>query len=293
MSGQSYVTPAAIVSGVPYKSLEPGDFSEIGENCTTGLFAQRVNPKIKPTDIIEYLKTLNFGLDRQIDDIWDCSERALWGIVHARHKFPGCAIGLAEGKNSKKENHAVIIIWESDLKKYIYFDPLSPQKNADFGSEVRIIAFPFNALESSEPVEIIGKSMSRIKDNNYVSWDAKYNIYPLTDAKNRNGVLDYLSTPLYDKYCVDLPAHPSVNEADFKNYWKDLDRAFWSYMHVRRQYDGCAIGVAIGDPEPKKSHFVNIIWTEKKEGENHKYIFWDPSPEIRNIVSFKPKRIFF
>jgi hypothetical protein len=292
--------PAPLESVKNSELSVPAGWVQVADNVTSGLNASRVNPKGPTVDeVVRYLRTLNFGIDNQVDDKWDCSERAIWGIAHARHRFPGFAIGMAEGKGQvgsvNGKDHAVIILFEKGLGSYIYFDPLFPNMQPyEFDPHpVRITAFPFGADGQKDTVEPIKSlNMTRIKDNNYVSWDANYWLYPLTTA-DRKGVLDYLNVPIYEGSCIDLRGHSGANGWDFREYWRDRDRAFWAYIHVRRVYEGCAIGVAFGDPAAGNSQVTNVLW--HREGGEIKRLYWDPSPEIRRDVtnSFKPRTIFF
>ena len=287
---------------IKYSDLPiPNGLSSVGEGYSTGLYAPRVNPDIAADDVIKYLRTLDYRLDLQIDDINDCSERALFGITHARRRFPGCAIAMAEGLGQfgspAEKRHAVIMIWEKGLKSYIFFDPLYPdQTNLKFGPVVRIVAFPFNFKETSDVELIAGNKMARINDNDYVKWDMVYNIYPM-ETKDGKGVLNYLNSELQETHCTNSGGHSSINEKYFGDYWKELDRAFWAYMHVRRDYPGCAIGVAYGDAVNgpsglKNSMFVNIIWYIEQDG-TYNIKYWDPRKDLRRVVNFTAKRIFF
>jgi hypothetical protein len=283
----------------------PKNLRSIGE-CTSGLNIDRVNPNSpKASEIIQYLKTLNFDVGKQIDNKWDCTERALWGIVHARRKFPGSPIGMAEGIAQipaiKGQHHAVIIVWEKDGKSFIYWDPLLPNK--DDGSYPfdpnpnRIIAFPFGSDDQKDIFPPMRNNMARIRDNNYVQMETNYTLYPLK-TQDRTGVLDYLLKEEYE-YCADH--HPDKEkekkDRNFKEYWRDRDRAFWAYMHVRQKYLGCAIGVAFGDPAKDHSVLVNVIWY--KEGTKILYKYIDPAPEFKlendkDVTnSFKPRMMFF
>ena len=276
----------------------PNGWFQASVNVTSGLNAGRLNPNgPKAGEVVLYLNTLDFGLENQKDDIWDCSERAIWGIAHARHRFPGCAIGMAEGKGQigsvSGKDHAVIIIWDKELTRYIYWDPLYPNTTPyKFDpNPVRIVAFPFGAdgqVDTAEPIKSL--HMSRIKDKNYVSWDANYWLYPLTTADHR-GVKDYLFGVRYDSNCVDINSHSGASVGDIGEYWRDRDRAFWAYIHVRRDYPGCAIGVAFGDPATDYSTVVNVIWY--KDGNETKRLCWDPWKREDVTTSFKPRTLFF
>jgi hypothetical protein len=287
---------------VPVKDsdLVPDGWFLANLGVTTGLNPNSVNHHGPTVDeVVSYLSTLNFGLDNQVNDIWDCIDRAIWGIVHARHKFPGCAIGMAEGKGQtgsvSGKPHAVILIWDNVPSNPRYWDPLfQTTKPYKFDPSRRIIAFPFGADGKSDTIEPIKSlHMSRIKDKNYVSWDSNYRLYPLTTDAD-DGVLDYLEKSNYEFSCVD--GHPAANQNDFGDYWHDMDQAFWAYIHVRRAYPGCAIGVAYGDPKDDFSTVVNVLWYKDEKGIQQKYL--DPSPDIspqdKDVTkSFKPRRLFY
>jgi hypothetical protein len=275
------------------KKVTPDEIKPTGftsANPTTGLNKDKVAPN-GPTipSIVQYLSNVDFGATTdQKNNEWDCVDRALWGIAYARQKFPGIAVGMAEGVASvgsiNNGNHAVMILWDKDFN-YLYHDPLQPGKPVTFNSIERIFAFPFGSDGQIDTVDPLRKLMlPRIKDNNYVHWDTEYQIYPKT-TDDRRGIEDYLSYAVYDPKCIDLN---SIN----LDYWKAADAALWSYMHVRRHYKGAAIGLAFGVPDdPNKSKVVNLIWT--LEANKIKPVFWDPNPKFKMEVGFTPKRVFF
>jgi hypothetical protein len=290
---------------VDESKLYPDGFSQIGAigaAATTGLDSSRVKPNGPSADeVINFLKVLNYAPLQSIDNDWDCSERALWGIIHARRKFSGCAIAMAEGKGPavNGEDHAVIIVWDRGLQTYRYWDPLfkdNDKGDYKFGPIARIIGFPGGGTPAKDPAPIKDLNMSRIQSGNFVSWDTKYKLYPLT-TPDRKGVLDYLGAAVYDKAggCDNFVAHQGGAVDGVDTYWRDADRAYWVYMHVRRQYRGCAIGVAFG--EPKKagiSRVVNVLWHGTEN--DIKRMFLDPAPKNRNkdvTDAFDPKMFFF
>ena len=129
-------------------------------------------------------------------DVWDCSERAIWCIMHIRHMFPGIGIGMVEGTISN-EDHAVVIVWDKDLKP-TYIDPQQIGKPVNFSDIVRITAFPVapdsQAEDTVEPLKTL--NLPRRKDNQMVSWDKQYWIYP------QETILDYLKNAKYEKLCA-------------------------------------------------------------------------------------------
>jgi hypothetical protein len=295
MSNTSFQIPDSLATVSPddiiRDCLTPAGFKSVA-NITTGLRTKKVAPGGPTIDqIVEYLRSVDFG-GQEINN-WDCADRAIWGIVHARHRFPGCAVGMAEGNASVgticNADHAVMIIWDRDFK-YRYYDPLLPENEVTFHpAPIRIIALPLAIEGESDTVEPFTKlHLPRLQSGSYVRWDTQYKIYP-TKTNERNGVVDYLWNAVYEKNCVSLNAHTSKGDL---SYWKATDAAFWSYSHVRRIFPGCAIGVAFGKPaDDTKSTVVNIIFS--KDGKKIKPIFWDSLPQNKMEVSFTPNRIFF
>lgn len=289
------------------------DWREVGDKLTTGIYPNGVyKGKDAPTakDVRTYLEKLNYKPIENELDKWDCIERALWGVVHARHRYPGCAVGVAEGnvteggklviKDGEPLSHAIIVIWEKDLSSFIYYDPSKVSDSLDL---VRIEAFPPDVGGDPTPGQPapIKETLTRIAEGNFMHWKTGYSLYPLkTDPKSGGswrGVEDFLFTELYNKYCDDINAHspgPSSDTAD--PYWTDWDRAFWAYVHVRRSYKGCAIGVAYGRPSGKTSRVVNVLWYKDEKTKEYKYVFWDPRPDLLRELKdgeFVAKTIFF
>jgi len=285
----------AIVSPGDIKNdyLNLAGFGSIA-SMTTGLNAGKVAPNGPTYDkVIEYMREIDFGANKQKDNEWDCVDRAIWGIAHVRHRFPGCPVGMAEGLASVgtivKQDHAVMVIWDKDFK-YHYCDPIQLGKEVTFHNKpTRIIALPFASEGENDTVEPFTKlNLPRLQNGNYVRWDTEYKIYPET-TNDRNGVKDYLWNEVYEKNCISLNAHTSVGDL---SYWKAADAAFWTYTHVRRTFPGCAIGVAFGKPEDdKKSKVVNLIFVKKEKKITP--VFWDPLPQNKISVSFTPNRFFF
>jgi hypothetical protein len=235
-----------------------------------------------------YLDSLDYGPilvgDRKTVYPWDCADRALWAIAHARHRFPGLPMAIAEGKGQvgagiKGQDHAVVLLWwkkDQNTTDYVYYDPALKRyltdKINDFGPIVRITAFPItkrDAPNNIQPLnlgsitdEIIGRS---------ITMDEYINIYPLhTDDKK--GVLDYLEGGMQDKSCVDLKSHQGASKNETDRYFMDTDRALWNKVHIRRNFPACPISVAIGMPVVDGgSKAVNMIWTDSTSK-----VIWDP-----------------
>lgn len=287
------------ITDVDLKRGMPSGFRSV-RNMTLGLSIEKVAPNGPSiADIITEIKKMDFGRTTQADDKWDCEERAIWGMFHIRHKFPGCPVGIAEGKATvgsiNNLDHAVLVLWDKEFK-HQFVDPAQVGKAVTFSEIVRIFALPTAADNQPDAVELLKKlNLPRLKDNQYINHDAKYWIYPkTTDA--RNGVIDYLWNAFYEKDCPNIDksaaAHDEVGDT---SYWKAADTAFWAFAHVRRVFEGCAIGVAFGTPKKEGiTKAVNIILT--KNGNKIEPIYWDALPQNKKIVDvadFTPNKIFF
>jgi hypothetical protein len=282
------------------------DLMPLSKKATTGLDVNRVN-KEGPTadEVVTYLSSLEgYGGSSVTNDKWDCTEKALWGIIHARHRYPGLAIGMAAGiaDGWVKGPHAVIIIWDKGLKSYKYYDPGKPGVVGQLATTELVLSFPMGPADAVDPLSKM--QLSKIEEGNCVPMEENYYFYDLQAPDHIYGVLDYLNRPIdpmiNDIPCCDSNYHMGAKDKDLLNYWRTLDMAFWTYMHVRQIYRGCAIGVAIGiDPKEmdpkKKQKAYNILWElEAKDKVKRKY--WNPHPTKREIVPaerFVPKTVFF
>jgi hypothetical protein len=274
-----------------------GPLKDSGSSAS-GIFLKQVlfqslNPNIKSPkpSVIDYLNSLNYGpiLAGGRKDVyeWDCADRSLWAIAHARRSYPGLPMAIAEGKGKvgagiAGQDHAVVLLWwETDQNKhttdYIYFDPSLPvadrvltNKN-DFGPIVRITAFPI--AKRAAPNIIAPLDLATIDDDivgHSITMDEYVNLYSMRTA-DKKGLLDYLEADAFSKSCVNSGNHSGATDNEIVMCYTDTDRALWNKAHIRRDYPGCPVAVAFGKPVDGVSKAVNIIW----EGAGKK-ILWDP-----------------
>lgn len=277
------------------KSCTPDDlksclgFFKVRE-MTTGLNTDKIALKMPSIEEISAeIGKLDFGGFTQIWNLWDCSERAIWCVMHIRHMFPGIAIGMVEGKATvgtiKDEDHAVMVVWDKNLAP-TYIDPQQIGKSVTFSEIVRITAFPIapdGQADTAEPFKTL--KLPRLKNGQIVCWDTQYWIY------SAETILDYLKKAEYENQCASYFSHFIIKGE--KNSWKSGDQAFWAYTHVRRAFPGCAFGVAFGTPKkPNDPEVVNLLFTEN--GGKIEPIYWSPARMSRNRkqVDFKPTRVF-
>jgi len=259
-------------------------------------------PNIPPTNtVVGYLKSLDF--DRYVEDFYDCEDIAFWGMAHARHRFPGCPIGVAsgtapDGHPYAGQRHAVIIVFHSvggKIQPGIFWEPRGPSgqpigKIDDLRALKSVVSFPIGAGKGPDTVPPLD-TLERL-DDQVLLFDETRMIYPLQN------VLDYLKKECSKRVgqfrCDENHKIFGPARDDFNGKWRHYDQALWAFAHVRRDFPGCPICVAIGDRVDGKSFSVVVIWycEGDKEGADLKYMYWDPDPDVNKKVDFKPKMIF-
>jgi len=274
-----------------------GPLDDVGINVTTGLNESKISPS-DPREVLKYLNLVNYGT--HVADFYDCEDRAFWGVVHARRRFPGVAIGVAEGKAIQGpqgvpgQDHAVIILWYKNDKgeyEHLFYEPLL-KSVVDF-PPVRVTSFPSNTSKPDERDTIAPLNKFTRVNQRTIRYDRRRLVYPAR-TNDQKGVLDYLDSELFEKECVNLAEHSISDSTGFDLYWSNTDRALWSFVHVRRAYPGCPIGVAIGEPANiGGSVAVNVIWFRDQDQPNAriKMIYWDPAAKP-HIVQFTPRVTF-
>ncbi|VVB66972.1 Uncharacterised protein [uncultured archaeon] len=242
-----------------------------------------------PIEIVEdELKKLNYG--KYIKEFYDCEDRAFWGVMHLRHKFPGVPVGVVSGQavegpvsEMADRSHAVILLWyrERGELKYVFWDPL-PEHQGEIKFDPSIfITFPIGKPEIPM-VNPVPTDYYRI-NNNTVVFDQRRMVYELR-TEDKKGLLDYLERGDHDTACKE--SHEIFNQPDFPENWRDYDKASWPFVHVRRAYPGCPVGVAIGNPVTGKSYSSVILWD--KDSKLH---YWDPITK-KEESKFKPRIAF-
>jgi len=245
-------------------------------------------------DVMDYLETLDFA--KFIKIYHDCEDRAFWGMAHARHRFPGLPIGVASGEAAEgpiadlpDKRHAVIILWyqgEEELE-HVFWDPLPQhQGTVRFRNIKSIVAFPIGR----GPYTASPLSKFTPLNSQALVFDEKRIVY------RKDDILSYLKNELYESgehKCVE--DHTTPYRLSLRRRWRDYDDALWAFVHVRRDYVGCPIGVAIRDPtDSGMSDDVIILWHKKDESKvdsNLTYTYWDPIGQ-KEVDNFKPKTIF-
>ncbi len=157
---------------------------------------------------------------------------------------------------------------------------------------MRVVSFPSNTSKPDEKDTIAPLDKFRRVKQRTIRYDRKKLIYP-TKTDNQKGVLDYLSSEAFERECVNLAGHSSTDAASLDIYWKDTDRALWSFAHVMRAYPGCPFAVAIGTPaDSGGSVAVNVLWYRDQDKPNApiKMLYWDPA--VKRIVQFAPNVTF-
>jgi hypothetical protein len=263
---------------------------------TTGLNQNKIAPD-RPgiAEVKDEIKKMGMRKRFQVDDVEDCTERATWCMAHIRHMYPGIPIGMVEGTMSVgqlvNERHAVLVIWDKDLKPN-YIDPQQIDNPVTISPAniKRITSIPFASPDQQNtPPEPFVSTGARLKipKKQYVHWDEKYWIYPFDTIKS------YLLLADYEDNCEGMPAH-RVKRGDIETYWKNTDSAFWAYVHLRRKFPGCAVGIAYG-MSGKDTGVLNVIFTENSG--KIKAIYWFqprfPKESRGEVSNFNPNWVFF
>lgn len=243
----------------------------------------------RKSKIIDYLKEIDYG-DYEAE-IYDCEDRAFWGIAHVRHMYPGFPIGMAQGKAQppyyNNEDHALIILWYriGRISKYTYFDQESLEEIAPsdgiFGKDQEfldiVIGFPDDKTgKGFKPLPF--PSLTQIKGRKSIGLDFVHEFYPKED------LIDYLVNQTYEKHCLGiapdgkLMSHGTMDPLNFDVYWKSNpdDKALWAYAHLKRKFLGAPVGLALGN----KNSTIFIIY---KDNGKQQTVYWDFNGEVKDF----------
>lgn len=236
-------------------------------------------------DLIKFLESLNFG--KYIPEFYDCEDRALWGMAHLRHMFPGAPIGVASGIAAEGpvegQRHAVIILWNRASGGKIepaFWDPLpSHQGLVKFGNVKSIFTFPPSDKPENTPL------VTRSLNNKMLVYDEKRVVYPKGD------IMNYLINAPYESECENAKAHSIPSPTIFKDHWSSHDKALWAFVHARRDFAGCPVGIAKGNKVDGRSSWTVIIYFRENDAEDGKlmHTYWDP--RTNSEVKFNPTTI--
>jgi hypothetical protein len=261
----------------------PGGLNAIKPDAdgTTGLRGY-ISP-FPDSEIKNILTNADYG--QYIPDIWDCEQRAFWGISQVRCKLYGCPIGAAIGKiqeasySSSSEMHTLIIYWKhlgGNNYQQVYFDPGLNRETTAF---IPHIIIPFPVFRPSQPDiirnEFLPFANNRI-DSGYLALNTNYTFVKADTIINR-------LKNLQDK-CKE-PDNPPIA------YRFSEDRALWASNHVRREFAfdkqggiSLPVGVAFGKVGSKDIGAIVIF------NENDPAIFLD-ADNFQPISSFTPRII--
>jgi hypothetical protein len=263
---------------------------------------------------LRYLGTLDYS--DYIPEFYDCEDIALWAVAHVRRRFPGSGIGIASGTalegDLANKDHAILILWYAQEKDandnitkvgYKFWDPVySPNGPSEMDSfEVKsIVSFPLGT-----EIPPSNRGDLRILSNEALVFDEKRIMYKKED------LLGYLNNPSNiskivtedgefrfwdDVNCRHLHNsndHKQENNEDFLSRWKAYDTTLSAFVHARRKFKGCALGMAIGDVIGGVHSSAIIIWHESGESKELEYGYWSPTHPSANLnKNFVPRMIF-
>jgi len=262
--------------GKPDKPLKkmPNDISYLPFRTTTGMWSDYVHAH-NPNDVVNYLQSLDYG--SHVDNVYDCEDRAFWGIAHARSRFPGqpmaAAIGKAVGGPFDGQNHAVIAFWAKDrnIYKNFYFDPEvkvsgSAKVKGDLVNFDTKILVPFPMWRKNSKS---GKQEELPPFNKGFSYQSGAAVldrsYTLFNADSHNKMMDFLEKKSYG-----MPKGPSDPDLSslFDTHWMKIveDRVLWVFVHARRKFKGYATGMAFGSMARDNADYaLLVIWNDKGE----------------------------
>ena len=193
-------------------------------NGNTGLWNDYISP-FPESNILGILQSTDYG--NYITDVWDCEQRAYWGISRVRCELQGCPIGAAIGKaldstyTRAAEMHTLIVYWKhlgDHNYQSIYFDP-ALKRPINFEPHIII---PFPVLRPGQP-GVIRKEFPPFEDNRIISGYLALNKeYTFVNAAT---VISYLKN-IHKCQIPDGPIKKRFSE----------DRALWAANHVRREF---------------------------------------------------------
>jgi hypothetical protein len=263
------------------------------DSGTTGLAFDYVIPYDRYNDdgkgikgVVDFLKTLKWDdpENQYKEDVWDCEDRSLWGVAHARCKFPGCPIGVAIGKavegDDAGEDHAVIIFWYPRGEGWdcLYFEPDRPSREVTFDPAL-IIPFPaYTPQSDSRRIEL------KPCDDSAKFPFIEIGALPL-DRAHDFGDISRIET--YLKNSVAKCPEPEGRSAKraFRNKRYLEDRVIWAFIHARREFKNEPVGVTFGT-RGGKDHSAIVLWLDSDT-----YKFFDINDgDITN--EFSPRLVF-
>jgi hypothetical protein len=239
-------------------------------------------------DVNNFLSKIDYG--PYIKLLYDCDNRAYWGLAHLRHRFPGIPSGMISTTNEKGEPHAVIMYYVKGSNQPICFDPNGP-KPVRCKEASSAIAFPLPHLgEASNSTPPFTKL--KVQNNIGFFYNESYFIYP------KQAIIDYLTNRGYDQHCQTRPKqedHAIYYPIEFQSggLWTSYDDALWALVHLRRQFPGCAVGVARGTKVDGVSSSTIIIYYYQNDVKTIKpaYCYWDT--KANKLVQFNPGIIIY
>lgn len=251
----------------------PDDLNPLPLKSTTGMWSEHVYAH-DPSDVLHYLHSLDYG--KHVDNLYDCEDRAFWGIAHARSRFPGqpmaVAIGNVVGGPFDGQNHAVIAFWAKDkgLYKNFYFDPegkvswVPKVKGGLVNFDTKIlIPYPVYRPNSGS-----GKQRD-LPPFDQFTWKSGAVIldrsYKLFDASSIKKMMDFLRNKRYG--ITEIPIDSNLSSL-FSSLWENSieDRVLWAFAHARREFIGYAIGMAFGTIVKNRSDYASLVlWDNQGE----------------------------
>jgi hypothetical protein len=263
----------------------PGNIVNANMGVGTGLKTDPTLIKyVLPNEIDNFLKSVKY--EPYVTMYRDCDNQAYWGWAHLRHRFPGVPSGIASGINDQGIAHAEIMYWVEGSAQPIFWDQNRKSPVGNYQTIYSAIAFPWGSIPCSIPPFA---SFTPLANPGFF-YNESYHVYP------KQAIVNYLTNRGYDTQCGKDPVdHKIYNPHEFETggRWTSYDDALWGVVHLRKQFIGCAVGIARGKKVDGDLPSTIIIWHYPNDDNSQQPVpcYWDT--KANRLVNFNPERIIY
>jgi hypothetical protein len=264
----------------------PDDLSPVNAGATPLWIGMQTTEPYFKKNIYNVLvnEMKNSVFTRHEPGIWECFDRAFWGISVVRCKCPGAPVGIAYGNALEgpvsalpDPRHAVIYYWHWMNNTYTLakFDPQIG--NVDNFDLKAFVGFPICRPNYNIGGKSIGKCEllppfdSTIGEGQILIYN-NFEDDPGYDVTKFGKIMSDLGAGSYS-LCA-RPATSKEGDIYTKKRFRE-DRAFWVFNQLRSKYNRAAVGFAWGtktrEPDAlSKDTAVVVVWSSPED-----YIYWD------------------